>query len=205
MNRLAILGASGHGKVVADAAERAGWRHIVFFDDAKDAGGAIGPWPIHGRTGDLAGAAREFDGAVVAIGDNRIRLRKHQELSAAGLTLATIVHPSAVVSPHAVLGSGTVVFACAVVNPFTRLGVSCIVNTSASIDHDCLLGDAVHISPGAHLGGGVSVGDGTWIGIGAAVRHGVRVGSSVMVAAGAAVVNDIEDGMTVMGVPAKQR
>ena len=34
MNCLAILGASGHGKVVAEIAELQGWKKIVFFDDA---------------------------------------------------------------------------------------------------------------------------------------------------------------------------
>ena len=32
--RLAILGASGHGKVAADAAEQGGWPSVAFFDDA---------------------------------------------------------------------------------------------------------------------------------------------------------------------------
>ena len=34
MEKLAILGASGHGKVVADIAQVCGWKSISFFDDA---------------------------------------------------------------------------------------------------------------------------------------------------------------------------
>ena len=33
MPSLAILGASGHGKVLADIAELTGWDSIVFYDD----------------------------------------------------------------------------------------------------------------------------------------------------------------------------
>lgn len=34
MRKLAILGAGGHGKVVADTAECCGWEEVFFFDDA---------------------------------------------------------------------------------------------------------------------------------------------------------------------------
>ena len=33
MKRLAIIGASGHGKVVADIAKKNGYKEIVFLDD----------------------------------------------------------------------------------------------------------------------------------------------------------------------------
>src|SRR5690606_24126355 len=46
MIRLAILGASGHGKVVADCAELCGWSVVEFFDDAWPGSGptACGQW-----------------------------------------------------------------------------------------------------------------------------------------------------------------
>lgn len=203
MRRLAILGASGHGKVVADAARLAGWRDLVFFDDAPIQG-ALLDCRVGGSTRDLIAHRMEFDGAIVAIGDNRTRLGKLRALVDAGVTLATIVHPAAVVSAYAAIGAGTVIAACAVVNPLSRLGQGCVVNTSASIDHDCDLGDAVHVSPGAHVGGGVSIGEATWIGIGASVRHGIRIGSDVIVGGGAMVAADVADGLTVVGVPARR-
>ena len=203
MRRLAILGASGHGKVVADAALAEGWQSVAFYDDAWPAVAAVGPWPVVGRTVELLRDAAQLDGAVVGIGDNATRLAKQRDLLADGVVLASVVHPAAVVSPLAQVGEGSVIFAGAVVNPFARLGRGCIVNTGASVDHDCELADAVHVSPGAHLGGGVHVGEATWIGIGASVKHDLAIGAGVVVGAGAAVVNDIADGLTVMGVPAK--
>jgi len=76
--RLAILGASGHGKVVADAASLSGWGEIVFFDDAWPAVAKNGPWEVVGRSPDLLTKAAEFDGAVVAIGNNGIRMARQQ-------------------------------------------------------------------------------------------------------------------------------
>ena len=204
MRRLAILGASGHGKVVADAALAAGWQVVAFYDDAWPVSSFQGPWEVVGRTAELLRDAAQLGGAVVGIGDNAMRLAKQDELVGGGLVMVSVVHPAAVVSPLAVVGEGSVVFAGAVLNPFARLGRGCIVNTGASVDHDCELADGVHVSPGAHLGGGVRVGRASWIGIGASVKQDVVIGACVVVGAGAAVVNDIADALTVVGVPARK-
>lgn len=203
MRRLAILGASGHGKVVAEAALHAGWKQVDFYDDAWPEKVQIGAWGIMGDTLAMLRNSGELTGVVVAIGTNAIRMRKIQELQAAGLTLATIVHPAATVSESSYLGAGTVVVAGSVVNADSHIGLGAILNTGCSVDHDCILGEAVHISPGAHLAGDVHVGDRSWIGIGAVVRQGVRIGSGVIVGAGAVVVSDVADGLTVIGVPAR--
>lgn len=205
MRRLAILGASGHGRVIADAALAAGWQAVVFYDDAWPAESANGPWEVVGRTPELLRDAAQFDRAVVGIGNNATRLARLRQLVAGNVVLATVVHPAAVVSPHAEVGEGSVIFAGAILNPFARLGRGCIINTGASVDHDCELADGVHVSPGACLGGGVRVGEASWIGIGASVKQDVVIGRSVVVGAGAAVVNDIAEGLTVVGVPARMR
>jgi len=203
LNRLAILGASGHGKVVADSAERAGWKEIVFYDDAWPKCSMNGMWPVIGDTKTLLNNLLNYDGVVIAIGNNSTRLKKHAELLTHGVALVSIVHPGAQISQYVELGVGSVVMAGAVINVDSKLGASCIVNTGATIDHDCTLGDGVHISPGANLAGGVVVGDCSWIGIGANIRQLVKVGHETVVGAGAVVVKDIVGKCTVAGVPAK--
>jgi sugar O-acyltransferase (sialic acid O-acetyltransferase NeuD family) len=203
MKRLAILGASGHGKVVADTAECCGWQVIEFFDDAWPQVSSIGVWPVVGNTSDLLGRVGEFDGVLVAIGNNSVRRRKMDELKASGAQLPVLMHPSSIISRYAQIGSGTVVFASAVVNAYAIVGEGAILNTGCSIDHGCVLGACVHVSPGARLAGSVTVGDGSWIGIGACVRQVLSIGSNVMVGAGAAVTCDISDNMTVAGVPVR--
>lgn len=203
MKRLAVLGASGHGKVVADCAELCGWGEVSFFDDAWPDLQSKGAWRVHGDTAALLESISEFEGVVVAIGNNAIRQAKLNALFEAGAILAVLIHPAAVLSRYAVIGAGSVVLAGAVVNVDCHIGVGAIINTGATVDHDCVLGEAVHISPGVHLAGGVSVGSLSWVGIGASVRQLVRIGSDVMIGAGAAVVADVPDACTVAGVPAR--
>lgn len=202
MKELAILGASGHGKVVADLAELLGY-HCVFFDDAWPELTSNGHWPVVGKTANMLERRLEFTGAAVAIGNNRIRQSKLIQLDEVGFDLPVLIHPQAIVSRYATFGKGTVVFAGAVVNADARLGNGVILNTGCTVDHDCQLADAVHISPGANLAGAVKVGERSWLGIGSSVRQLMSIGADVVVGAGAAVVNDVPAGQTVVGVPAR--
>lgn len=203
VNKLALLGASGHGKVLACMAELLGWQQVNFYDDAWPKVTENSPWPVLGNTAALLNSLAEYQGVAVAIGNNAIRLAKLAELEQAGATLVSLVHPAAVVSRHASLGAGTVVMAGAVINACARVGEGCIINTNASVDHDCVLAPGVHISPGVSLAGGVQVGQGSWVGIGACVRQLVAIGQGVVVGAGAVVVAPVNDFQTVVGNPAK--
>lgn len=200
---LAILGASGHGKVLADIAELTGWEKIVFFDDAWPEKTNNGPWKIVGNTKSLLNSVNKYSGIIVAIGDNKIRQQKLQQLNNAGAKIITLIHPSATVSKYTQIGPGSVVIAGAVINPACIIGSGAIINTCSSVGHDCNLGEAVHICPGARLAGGTIVEDRAWVGVGSSVRQLVKIGADAVVGAGAAVVKDVPKNTTVIGVPAK--
>ena len=199
MKRLAIIGASGHGKVVAEIAELLGWHSIDFFDAKWPSLSKISKWPVIGDDREYINRADEYSDVFVAIGDNLIRSQIIEQVDAQ----VSVVHPSAVISSSAVLGKGVVVMAGAVVNADVRIANGCIINTGATIDHDCSIGAYCHISPGANIAGGVSIGTKSWIGIGSSIIQCKTVGNSVVVGAGAAVVSDIPDNVTAVGVPAK--
>lgn len=201
--RLAILGASGHGKVVADAAEQAGWDEVVFFDDAWPGLTQNGPWAVVGDTAALLRDVNCFDGVVVAIGNNSIRQAKQRELAASGAQIVSVIHPASVISEYAMVGAGSVVFANAVINACADVGEGCIVNTGAVVEHDCLMGDFAHVSPNSVLAGGVKVGPLAWIGGCASVRQLIEVGEGAVVGMGAVVTKDVPPGVTVVGNPAR--
>ena len=202
--RLLILGASGHGKVVGDCARAVGaWSELLFFDDRWPELAVCGSWQVAGRGEDLAASVLPGDQIFVAIGNSATRLDWLDRLQGAGLNVATVIHPSAILSRDVSVGVGSLVVAGAVVNIDCMIGKGCIVNTGATVDHDCILGDGVHICPGVHLAGDVQIGNGSCIGIGSSVVQGIRIGAGVMVGAGAAVVDQVADGLTVVGVPAQ--
>lgn len=204
MASLLIIGAGGHGKVVADAAiESQEWSEIVFLDDAWPARQENGSWHIHGKILQSAEWLQHCSHAVVAMGNNRLRTEIQATLIAQGFRMATVIHPSAQISRHAKIGQGSVVFANAVINVDAVIGDAAIINTAATVDHDCRLGNGVHIAPGAHLGGGVLVGDLSWVGIGSSVRHYLSIGTNTTIGAGAVVVSSIEDNITAVGSPAR--
>lgn len=204
MSHLAILGASGHGKVIADTASLdSKWESISFFDDSWGGKSGVMPWPIRGNTEDLLNMIHLFSGVVIGIGDNAIRQQKHELLTQYKAPITTIVHPLAFVSSMASIGIGSVVFAQAAINIHAHVGLSCIINTGSTVDHDCQLSNYVHISPGAHLSGNVRVGTRSWIGTGSAVRQGIIIGSDCLVGAGSTVVKSVPVRQTVVGTPAK--
>lgn len=195
MTSLGIIGAGGHGKVVADIGQACGYSDITFYDHNWPAKTTNGSWRV-------IGAPAAAQGRVAcAIGDNAARARVLAAYDPADLPV--LVHPSAVISPSAAIAAGTVGVAGIIVNADAQIGCGVILNTGCSVDHDCSIGDYVHISPGARLAGNVSVGAGAWIGIGAIIREGITIGENAMIAAGAVVVADVAPGARVGGVPAR--
>lgn len=203
MKKIAIIGASGHGKVVADIARLNQYQDIVFLDDNTDIA-ECATYKVVGTSREFRNYANRGYDLIVAIGNAKIRQQIQEEMESDGLCCTTLIHPSAVIAENVEIGSGTVVMANAVINPSTKVGKGCIINTCASVDHDNHIADYVHISVGAHLAGSVSVGERTWIGIGAVVSNNVEICGDCVIGAGGVVVKDILDEGTYVGVPVKK-
>ncbi len=193
-----VVGAGGHAKVVIASLVAAGHKVVGVLDDDREKWGTtLLGIPVQGGVDRLATGNMR---AIIAIGDNAVRLR----IAAAypKVDWITVVHPSATLHESVRLGRGVVVFAGSIVQPDTVVGDHVILNTGCTVDHDCVVGDFVHVAPGVHIAGGVSVGQGSLIGVGAAVVPRVRIGDGTTVGAGAVVVRDLPAGVVAIGVPA---
>ena len=196
MKKLAIIGASGHGKVVADIARLNGYEEIVFLDD-NDSLKKCGLYPVVGK----AASAQSLNADLfVAIGNAGIRRKIMDEVG----QCVTLIHPNAVIAEDVEIGEGTVIMAGAVINPGSVIGRGCIINTCSSVDHDCVLSDFVHVAVGAHLCGTVSVGESSWVGAGVTVSNNIIICEKCMIGAGAVVVHDLSQQGTYIGVPAER-
>jgi len=202
-DKLIIIGASGHGKVVADIAIKMNkWQSIAFLDDDESIKTSMG-LEVIGKTVDAFTYKDEVD-FIVAIGSNATREKIQEKLCEQGLNVVSLIHPSAIIGTDVEIGIGTAVMAGVVINSSSRIGKGCIVNTSSSLDHDNVIKDYVHISPGVMAAGSVEIGKGTWLGIGSVVSNNVNICSGCKVGAGAVVVKDITEPGTYVGVPVRK-
>lgn len=205
MSQLLILGAGGHGKVVVEAAvAMGGWDKIAFLDDQYPKLKVMLGHAVVGSVEDAFDFADDYDSAVVALGNAKLRMNLLNKLDDLGFCLPSIIHPLSYISPSASIGKGNVIFPYAVVNAAVTIGDGCILNTAAVVEHDCSLDCGVHVCPGVHIGGGVSIGEMCWVGIGSSVTHSIAIGNDVIIGAGSAVINSIEANQTVVGVPARR-
>jgi sugar O-acyltransferase (sialic acid O-acetyltransferase NeuD family) len=198
--KISIIGCGGHSRVVSEIVRLNGFNNIDYFND--DVSSSLHGISLLGNIQDLISQLSQYLTTVIAIGNNNIRMRLFEELSAHHASLNSFFHPQAIISQETSIASGTVIMAGAVINPNTLLGNACIINTLASIDHDCTISSGVHISPGAHLAGQVSIGHNSWVGIGSTIRENISVGNNVVIGAGSVVIKNIEDGDIVAGNPA---
>ncbi|MGY8903028.1 MAG: NeuD/PglB/VioB family sugar acetyltransferase [Burkholderiales bacterium] len=198
---LLILGAGGHGRVVADAAVRqAAWRSVSATDrdPARCAGELLPGIALHAAPAVWAATQQVH----IAIGDNTARRAAAAQVGMA--CLVSVIHPMASVSEHAHMGAGCFVAAQAVVAPNAALGIGVIVNHGAVVDHDVSVGDFSHIAPGAVLGGGVRIGSGVLVGAGASVLPGVAICADAVVGAGSVVCESLAQPGVYAGVPARK-
>lgn len=198
--KVIIIGASGHGKVIADVVIKSGDKVVGFLDDGVEKGTIVAGIEVLGKTKDYVNFNDcEF---VIAIGNPHIREKIADTIP---VKWYTAIHPTAVVASLDIeIGEGTVVMANAVINSSAKIGKHCIINTGAIVEHDNVLDDYVHISPNATLAGTVVVGESTHIGVGACVKNNVSIIANCTIGAGAAVVNDITESGTYVGVPARK-
>jgi sugar O-acyltransferase (sialic acid O-acetyltransferase NeuD family) len=201
LSGIVVYGAGGHGRVVAEAAVAAGLAVAGFLDDGVPVGTVCDGLPVLGGLEWLSPATQVR--VALGIGDNRTRERVAARLSERSVALLTVVHPSARVSPHAVLGEGSVVLPLAAVNSGARLGIGCIANTAAVIEHDSEVGDFAHVAPNATLCGGARVGRLALVGAASCILIARSLGDRSVLGAGAVLTEDVPDDVVAVGVPAR--
>lgn len=202
-SKLAIIGAGGHGKVCADVAYLMNqWQEIIFLDNSK-MGEIILGFEVIDSSENWCNYIQEYD-FFIAIGDNKTREKVQLDLKSKNVSIATLIHPSAIIARDVEIAEGSLIAAGVVVNPSTKIGKGAILNTACTIDHDGEIGDFVHISPGAYLAGTVNVGERSWLGIGSIVKNNVTICNDVIIGAGGVIVKDINERGTYVGVPVEK-
>ena len=184
---LLIVGAGGHGRVVAEAAQLSGVRIAGFIDNETNRlPSELDSIQVLGDDSLLPTLDSSTYSFTVGVGMPRIsdlRATIFLKMLNLGFTPLSVFHPSAVISPSAEVKAGAQIMAHAVVQAGAVIGQGVIVNTGAVIEHDCNIDEFCHIAPCAVVLGGASVGANSLIGANAVVLPNSQVSQRYLVSA----------------------
>jgi sugar O-acyltransferase (sialic acid O-acetyltransferase NeuD family) len=209
MRKVVVVGAGGFGKEVMDILEAENkkslkWHILGFIDDNptlqhKEVRG----YKVLGGTDWFSQQESKGVQAVVAIGDNRVRMKVVKRLTALGAQFCTIIHPSVTIGHNVRIGMGTIIAAGCILTSDIRIGDHCILNLGTTIGHDTILEGFVNLNPGVHISGSNTICEGAYIGTGAVTIQEIRIGEWSIVGAGAVVIENLPDHVVAVGVPAR--
>lgn len=201
--KVIMVGNGGHSKVIQDIITCLKNHDVIailddLYEEINERKGVI-----YGPIAHLNQLIKQDVKVVIAIGNNEIRKRLFQKLPLHRDQYLTVVHPSAVVSPTAIIGYGTVVMPSALINAESVIGDHCIINTGAIVEHENTIENYSHISPNATLTGNVSIGEGAHVGASATIIPGINIGKWSVIGAGSTVIRPIPDHRKAVGSPAR--
>ena len=210
--RLLIVGAGGFGREVLWTAgdvpaEQRTWEIAGFLDDdvdgaRRDLAGKGVELPVLASPADYR--PREGEVLVCALVDPAEKLRVCEELRSRGARFASVLHPTALVHPSAVVGEGLIMRHYSGISPNALVGDFVTINFLAGTAHDTAVGDGCVFGPHSDVMGAATLGRGVLLGSHAAVLPGAKVGDFATVGAGSVVVRRVAAGTTVFGVPARR-
>ncbi len=203
MDKVAIVGYSGHSYVVLDACLK-NKLQVHYYVDLSEK--QLNPFSLQ-YLGDESQDNFDWsiaDRYILGIGDNKIRRNIASNIDSHGKKLLNVIHPASSMGSFVQLGSGNYIGPQAIINALVKLGDCCIVNSGVIVEHECQIGDYVHLAPGSVLAGQVTVGESTFIGANAVIKQGTTIGNNVIIGAGSVVLNDVPTGEVWVGNPAKK-
>ena len=205
-NRLIVIGAGGHSKIVAATVEaEARYRIVGLLDDdeSKQKSTWYG-YEVLGTSAELPRLREQgVSNVLVAVGDNAVRAHLAEFALHEGFELVKAIHPTAVILRGSEIGEGTVVLPLAFVGAEARVGRGALLSVGVMVAHDSVVGDWSQLCPGVRLGGHARVGAYSFFGMGATVLPRVSVGERAVIGANAAVIRNVPAGATAVGVPAR--
>ena len=143
---LLILGAGQYGQMAAEIAQEMGiFAKIAFLDDSFLACHPEQATRVEGSLADLPKFAADYRYGFVAIGNPALRRKLTELLLQNNITQATLVHPTAYVSPSAKLELGCCIEPNATVQTGAILKTASFIASGAVVRHNAIVGEYCHV------------------------------------------------------------
>lgn len=202
---LAIYGAGGLGREIFDIATRANtktprWKQILFIDDFSEEGECFGAKKIHFES--LMKIKDQCE-CVIGIGEPSSREKIFQKLRTEDFRLATLVDPTAVISPFAKIGEGTIICEYVTLHTGVVLDENILIQPFCNIGHDIKVGSHSVLSSYCAPGGSIVFGKRVYAGMQSTLKEMITVGDDAIIGMGAVVYQNVPEKATVVGNPAR--
>lgn len=200
MQKIDIIGYSGHSYLCIEIAEQMGYKVISYYDREIK---TINPYKLNylGSENEIINIDTPL---FISIGDNYIRKKVYDKLiTIKNIIFISLIHNNSFISKSVSIGNNCLISSGVQINPLSKIGNNVIINTNAVIEHECIINNHTHIAPGSVLLGNVKIGENCFIGANSTIKQGVKICDNVIIGAGSVVLNDINLPGTYIGVPAK--
>src|SRR5262245_45746472 len=199
---LLIFPCNGNGIEALDCLDA--YRCVGFVDDApeKQQVGAHG-YPVLGR----AALSERRDARVLAVPGSPASFltRRHviEGLELPDERFARVIHPSARVSPLAVVGRNVLVMAGVVITSNAVIGDHTLIMPNTVVHHDVVIGAWSLIGSNVTVAGGTAIGENCYVGSGSSIMNGLTIGDRTLIGLGSNVIRNVPSDATVVGNPAR--
>jgi sugar O-acyltransferase (sialic acid O-acetyltransferase NeuD family) len=204
VEKIVLVGYSGHAYVVADILQQQGCEIMGYMERSQKPVNPFGLAYLGDENISKTVTIPNKSKFVCAIGDNLLRRRVLTNLCKQSFISFNAIHPKTIIGSNTKIGYGLTLMAGVVINTLAEIGNGVILNTGSIIEHECVVNDFAHIAPGAVLAGNVTIGENAFIGANSVIREGIRIGKNVIVGAGSVIVRDIPDNVIIVGNPGRK-
>lgn len=196
-----LVGAGGHALSIAEFAQNEITGYISNEANIDMPGCWFGDDSV---APDLVAQGKLFHMAYVYSGLPSMGKRRKllEDYGAIGAQFATLIAPSALITPKTEIGKGSAIMAGTIINR-SYIGRNVIVNSGVIVEHDCMIGENTFIGPGAVIGGFTTIGENCFIGLGARIGNGLSIGNNISISMGAIVNRNLTEPGIYHGSPLK--
>jgi len=155
---------------------------------------------------DRSAIARLASAQVLAVPGSPASFRRRRSIiDALGVEparFATVIHPSARVSPLASIGRNVLIMAGVVVTSNAVIGDHVCILPNTVVHHDASIATCSLIGSNVTVAGSVQIGECCYVGSGSSLKNGLSIGGGALIGLGSNVVRDVAAGSIVAGNPA---